>query len=185
MEKLYCTIFIVDISQNPDEVETISSRIQQLIEDHGGIIKTNNRWGKRRLAYALAGKTHGSYVEIEFNASSRLNIPKILEGEFRLNDRVLRYMTYIIEKEELVQRAKNAGKARSVKEETPQPETPRKEEESSEAAEVAVEETNEISETSEANEISEASETEAQPAEETTEPLTGNEPENEKKEEGE
>jgi small subunit ribosomal protein S6 len=114
MEKLYSTIFIVDISQNPDEVDTVASRIQQLVEDHGGIIKKIDRWGKRRLAYSINKRTHGFYVEIEFSANSRLNIPQILENEYRINDRVLRFMTYIIEKEELIQRAKNAGKLKSA-----------------------------------------------------------------------
>ncbi len=118
MENLYNTIFIVDISQNPDEAETVSSRIQQMIEDHGGIIKKINRWGKRRLTYSIHTKSHGFYVEIEYSANSRLNIPKILEGEFRLNDRVLRYMTYIVGKKELIQREKNAGKIRKREEET-------------------------------------------------------------------
>jgi small subunit ribosomal protein S6 len=111
MENLYSTIFIVDISQNPDEVETVSSRIQQLIEDHGGIIKKIDSWGKRRLAYHIEKKTHGSYVEMEFTANSHLNIPKILEDEYRLNDRVLRHLTYNIQKKELMQRAKDQGKA--------------------------------------------------------------------------
>ena len=110
MENLYCTIFIVDISQNPDESETVSSRIQQLVEDHGGIIKKINRWGKKRMAYSIQKKSHGFYVEIEFSASSRLNIPKILETEYRINDRVLRHLTYIVDKKELIQREKNAGK---------------------------------------------------------------------------
>jgi len=110
MENLYSTIFVVDISQNPDEVETVTSRIQQLIEDHGGIIKKIDRWGKRRLAYLIKKKTHGFYVEIEFSANSRLNIPKILEAEYRLNDRVLRHMTYIISAKELAQRARSASK---------------------------------------------------------------------------
>lgn len=110
MENLYSTIFVVDISQNPDEVETVTSRIQQLIEDHGGIIKKIDRWGKRRLAYLIRKKTHGFYVEIEFSANSRLNIPQILEAEFRLNDRVLRHMTYIITAKELAQRARTASK---------------------------------------------------------------------------
>ena len=108
MEKLYSTIFIVDISQNPDEVDTVSSRVQQLIEDHGGVIKKIDRWGKRRLAYPIKKKTHGYYVEIEFSANSHLNIPKTLEEEYRMNDRVLRYLTYVIDKKELKQRERNA-----------------------------------------------------------------------------
>lgn len=112
MENLYSTIFIVDISQNPDEVDTVASRIQQLIEDHGGVIKKIDRWGKQRLAYPIRKKTHGFYVEIEFSANSHLNIPQILEEEYRLNDRVLRYLTYVIEKKELLQRERNAKRMR-------------------------------------------------------------------------
>lgn len=111
MEKLYNTTFIVDISQNPDEVETVTSRIQQLIEDHGGVLKRIDRWGKRRMAYSIDKKTHGFYVEIEFSANSRLNIPKILQNEYRLNDRVLRSMTYIVGKKELTQRSRKAVKS--------------------------------------------------------------------------
>ena len=113
MQKLYCTIFIVDVSQNPEEVETISSRIIQLIEDHGGVIKRHNPWGKRRLAYPIRKKTSGYYVEIEFLAHSHLNIPQIIEQEYRLNDRVLRYLTYVVTKDELRQRELNAKRAKA------------------------------------------------------------------------
>jgi len=113
MENLYCTIYIVDVSQNPEEVETVTSRITQLIEDHGGIIKKQNPWGKRRLAYPIENKTSGFYVEIEFTAQSRLNIPQIIEKEFRLNDRVMRYLTYVVTKAELRQRRLSARRAKS------------------------------------------------------------------------
>ncbi len=118
MQKLYCTIFIVDVSQNPEEVDTVTSRIVQLIEDHGGVIKRQNPWGKRRLAYPIRKKTSGYYVEIEFTAHSHLNIPKIIEQEYRLNDRVLRYLTYVVTPEELRQRELNAkqGKVTAARE---------------------------------------------------------------------
>ena len=111
MESLYCTIYIVDVSQNPEEVETVTSRIVQLIEDHGGAIKRNERWGKRRLAYPIRKRTSGYYVEIEFSAQSRLNIPQIIEKEYRINDRVLRYLTYVVTAEELMQRELSATRA--------------------------------------------------------------------------
>ena len=110
MENLYCTIFIVDISQNPEEVDTVSSRIQQLIEDHGGIIKRVNPWGKQKLAYPIHNRNYGSYVEIEFTANSRLNIPNTIEQEYRINDRVLRHLTYVVSKKELLQREINAAR---------------------------------------------------------------------------
>ena len=113
MENLYCTIFIVDVSQNPEEVDTITSRVLQLIEDHGGVVKRNNPWGKRRLAYPIENKTSGFYVELEFSANSRLNIPQIIEKEFRLNDRVMRFLTYVVTKEELKQREVSAKRLRA------------------------------------------------------------------------
>lgn len=160
MEKLYCTIFIVDVSQNPEEVENVTSRVQQLIEDHGGEIKRHDPWGKRRLAYPIRKRTSGFYVEIEFTANSRLNIPQILESEFRLNDRVLRYLTYVVTREELIQReidakrmkagapvaAEPAKSAKAVKEvekpketkaEKPQPETAAEASDEAAPAEVA------------------------------------------------
>lgn len=112
MEQLYSTIFIVDISQNPEEVDTITSRVQQLIEDYGGIIEKIDKWGKRRLAYPIQNKTYGFYVEIEFRANSHLNIPQILDQEFRLNDRVLRHLTYAVDKKELLQRKRSAVRRR-------------------------------------------------------------------------
>lgn len=129
MENLYCTIFIVDISQNPEEVDTVSSRIQQLIEDHGGIIKRVNPWGKQKLAYPIHNRNYGSYVEIEFTANSHLNIPNTIEQEYRINDRVLRHLTYVVTKKELLQREINAAR---LKERAPQ--APPREEEPRRAA---------------------------------------------------
>lgn len=127
MENLYCTIFIVDISQNPEEVDTVSSRIQQLIEDHGGIIKRVNPWGKQKLAYPIQNKNYAFYVEIEFTANSHLNIPNIIEQEYRINDRVLRYLTYVVTRKELQQREINESrmKQRRAKTEEEGDKTPR------------------------------------------------------------
>jgi small subunit ribosomal protein S6 len=133
MENLYCTVFIVDISQNPEEVDTVSSRIQQLIEDHGGIIKRVNPWGKQKLAYPIQNRNYAFYVEIEFTANSHLNIPNIIEQEYRINDRVLRYLTYVVTKKELQQREINAArmKQKAVKtDEEEEVKTPRAEDKS-------------------------------------------------------
>ncbi|RMF61344.1 MAG: 30S ribosomal protein S6 [Calditrichaeota bacterium] len=164
MQKLYCTIFIVDVSQNPEEVETITSRIIQLIEDHGGVIKRHNPWGKQRLAYPIRKKTSGFYVEIEFMAHSHLNIPKIIEQEYRLNDRVLRYLTYVVTKEELKQRELNAKRAKTMGGEVPTP-TPTEPEK-----EVKVEDENEeLTQDVDISEEKSEPETTPEPAEKTEE----------------
>jgi small subunit ribosomal protein S6 len=187
MEKLYCTIFIVDISQNPEEVDTVSSRIQQLIEDHGGIIKKVNPWGKQKLAYPIQNRTYGFYVEIEFTANSHLNIPKTIEQEYRINDRVLRYLTYVVTKKELKQREINAarmkeGKLKKEKETDNNVQTKNKIEFDNEVA--PAKEADKASTTDESKEVSTTDETEEVPtATESKEVTETDEAEKEKEEE--
>ncbi|GAB4180168.1 MAG: 30S ribosomal protein S6 [Calditrichia bacterium] len=106
MNKLYCTVFVIDIAPGTDDIEQIVDRVKNTIADHGGELKREDHWGKKRLAYEISKKQYGYYVELEYVADSKQNIPHILEDDFRLNDRILRYMTYLVDKNELKQREK-------------------------------------------------------------------------------
>lgn len=106
MKKLYCTVFVIDIAPSTDDVDQFVDRVKNIITSHGGEIKREDHWGKKRLAYEINKKQYGYYVEVEFEAESTQNIPKLLENDFRLNDRVLRYLTYVVDKNELKQRQK-------------------------------------------------------------------------------
>jgi small subunit ribosomal protein S6 len=175
MENLYCTIFIVDISQNPEEVDTVSSRIQQLIEDHGGIIKRVNPWGKQKLAYPIHNRSYGCYVEIEFTANSRLNIPNTIEQEYRINDRVLRHLTYVVSKKELLQREINAARMKErapqapPREEKPQPAEAKVEDEPEDLPEKVVEKAEEKAPDTEVEQPAIVKESVEEPVEESVE----------------
>lgn len=106
MKRLYCTVFVIDIAPGTDDIDQIVDRVKNIITSHSGEIKREDHWGKKRLAYEINKKQYGYYVELEFEADSGQNIPKLLEDEFRLNDRILRYLTYIVTKDELKQRQK-------------------------------------------------------------------------------
>lgn len=174
MENLYCTIFIVDISQNPEEVDNVSSRIQQLIEDHGGIIKRVNPWGKQKLAYPIHNRNYGSYVEIEFTANSHLNIPNTIEQEYRINDRVLRHLTYVVTKKELLQREINAARLKErapqapSREEEPRRATAKVEDKPEDLAEEVVEKAEEKIPDTEVEQPAVAEESEEEPTEESS-----------------
>jgi len=45
-----------------DAIQTALNRIHQRVTEHGGTVKTTDRWGKRRLAYAIQKYRDGFYV---------------------------------------------------------------------------------------------------------------------------
>lgn len=108
MKNLYNTVFIVDIAPGTDDVDQIVEQVKSLIISNGGDIKNEKHWGKKRLAYEIDKKQYGYYMELEYVAESQNNIPRLLESDFRLNERILRYLTYLVDKHELKQREKDA-----------------------------------------------------------------------------
>jgi ribosomal protein S6 len=62
-----------------------------------------NRWGRKRLAYAISKKTTGYYVNIEFDAPG--SMIALLERSYQLDELILRYLT--------IRLSKNALKARA------------------------------------------------------------------------
>ncbi len=106
MQKLYNTVFIVDIAPGTDDVEQIVEKVKSIILGNSGEIKNEKHWGKKRLAYEINKKQYGYYVELEYTGESKNNIPRLLEADFRLNERILRHLTYLVDKSELMQRAK-------------------------------------------------------------------------------
>jgi small subunit ribosomal protein S6 len=45
-----------------DAIEAAMNRIHQRVTEHGGTVKNTDRWGKRRLAYAIQKYRDGYYV---------------------------------------------------------------------------------------------------------------------------
>jgi small subunit ribosomal protein S6 len=45
-----------------DAIEAALNRIHQRVTEHGGTVKTTDRWGKRRLAYAIQKYRDGYYT---------------------------------------------------------------------------------------------------------------------------
>ena len=74
----------------------------ELIEKFANIIKNDgevtniNEWGTRKLAYEIEKVNEGYYVLIDFKAN--IELPRELERNFRISDKVLRYI--VINKEE-------------------------------------------------------------------------------------
>ncbi|HKX18289.1 MAG TPA: 30S ribosomal protein S6 [bacterium] len=73
-----------------DAIETAIGRIHQRITEHGGSVTATDRWGKRRLAYAIQKYRDGYYVFSVFALQS----PQVsrLRQTLGLNEDLLRFV---------------------------------------------------------------------------------------------
>jgi len=87
----YETIFIVRPNVAEDEIEAIASKTSAIIEGDGGTILRSNNWGLKKLAYLIKKEDQGHYVYVDF-AGVPASVAEI-ERIFRIDDRVLKYLT--------------------------------------------------------------------------------------------
>ena len=94
MTKQFETTFIIDSYLSDQEIETSITKYTKFIEKNSGVVKSVDRWGKRRLAYEIKKKQYGYYVYVRFEMDgSKI---KELEREYKLDDSILRYLTVLV-----------------------------------------------------------------------------------------
>lgn len=87
----YETIYIIRPGATEDDITAIIERTNGVIEKFGGKIDALDRWGVRKLAYAINKETQGFYIFSEY-AGMPEAVAEI-ERLFRIDDKVLKYMT--------------------------------------------------------------------------------------------
>ena len=84
----YEVMYVIDAALEDSARVELINRFSELVKKNGGEIDRVDEWGKRRLAYAINYKTEGYYVLMYVKAPAEL--PKELERNFQINDKVLR-----------------------------------------------------------------------------------------------
>jgi small subunit ribosomal protein S6 len=92
----YDTIFVIDSLLKSEEIESIINKYERFISANGGQIERIDQWGKKRLAYEIKKRQYGYYVAIRFDGPPTMI--KQLEREYRLNESLLRYKTFKLDK---------------------------------------------------------------------------------------
>ncbi|MFW5855544.1 MAG: 30S ribosomal protein S6 [Thermodesulfobacteriota bacterium] len=129
----YETIVIADPDLSEDQRVPLFDRMTEIIDQEGGFLIETDEWGGRKLAYEIKGKPRGYYVRLEYCGTGP--VVDELERFYRIDDRVLKFMTILLEKDADVE----AVKARMAEAEAA--ETRAAEEADSEAAAESTEET--------------------------------------------
>jgi small subunit ribosomal protein S6 len=86
----YELMYVVRPDLDEDGLRGAVESVQGLVEGQGGEVITTTPWGKRRLAYEIAGLRDGHYVIVEFRGDgARI---RDLERALRISDHVIRHM---------------------------------------------------------------------------------------------
>jgi small subunit ribosomal protein S6 len=96
MNREYEGVFILDNSLEDTDIDGALSRLENLISSRGGTVSSTDKWGRRRLAYEIKGKTDGFYAVVNFELTP--SEVKDLDHQLRLDEDFIRFM--IISKEE-------------------------------------------------------------------------------------
>ena len=91
----YETVFVLHPTYDEKEFEAEVQAVSDLITSSGGSIIEIDRWGRRRLAYDIKKVHEGIYTLLRYKSDS--GVLKDLDRRFRMNERMLRYMTVISE----------------------------------------------------------------------------------------
>jgi len=106
----YETVFILTPVLSETQAKEAVQKFRSVITDGGGEIVHEEDWGLRKLAYPIQKKTTGFYHLIEFRAEGSL-ISK-LETEYRRDERIIRFLTFKMDKNAI----EYSEKKRSLKE---------------------------------------------------------------------
>ena len=174
----YETIFIADPDLQEDARKNLFDKYKNLLVQEKGILVDFDDWGNRKLAYPIKKKARGHYVCMTYGGTGVLVTE--LERNFRLDDKVQKFMTVLLEKDvtasaleaeiaaaaelkEVKEAAPAAAESKEVKEAAPAAAQP---EEAKEAAPAATDEAaDEVTEAAEADTPEEAKAPETETAE--------------------
>lgn len=92
----YETIFIVDPDISDEERTPLFEKITELIPQQGGLFIEFDEWGTKKLAYEIKKKIRGYYTRLDYCGTGTL-VDEI-ERLFKIDERILKYMTVLLEK---------------------------------------------------------------------------------------
>jgi len=120
----YETVFILTPVLSEPQMKEAVEKFKDFLTQNGAEIINEENWGLRKLAYPIQKKSTGFYNLFEFLANPE--VIKKLEIAFRRDERVIRFLTFRLEKYAIeyaekrrrLRSAKAAEKTAEVKEET-------------------------------------------------------------------
>lgn len=87
----YETVFIIDPDASAEQRAAILDRVNSEIEKYQGVLLQHDEWGLRKMAYPVKKKPRGYYILTDYCGNGEM--VSEIERFFRIDDRVMKYMT--------------------------------------------------------------------------------------------
>ena len=110
----YETVFIASQVLSDVQTKELFGKFQGVITENGGQIVSSEDWGLRKLAYPIQKKTTGFYYLIEFEGEG--DLVEKLETQYRRDERVIRFLTFRMDKYAVEYAEKRRNKNKSKQE---------------------------------------------------------------------
>ena len=111
----YETVFILTPVLSDVQMKEAVEKFKAILTENGATITNEENWGLRKLAYPIQKKSTGFYSLLQFDAEP--SVIATLETQFRRDERVIRFLTFRLDKYayEYAEKRKNV-KSKEVKE---------------------------------------------------------------------
>ncbi|MBQ9591242.1 MAG: 30S ribosomal protein S6 [Paludibacteraceae bacterium] len=96
MTKNYETVFILTPVLSDQQMKETVEKFKGILTENGAEITNEEEWGLKKLAYPIDKKSSGFYNLIQFKGEPTL-VAK-LETAFRRDERVIRFLTTVLDK---------------------------------------------------------------------------------------
>jgi small subunit ribosomal protein S6 len=87
----YESVWVVNGDLPDEDVKAAIDKFTRIIAAQGGMLVGVDEWGRKKLAYKIKSASRGYYVLADFAGTPET--VKELERNFRLDDRVVRFLT--------------------------------------------------------------------------------------------
>jgi len=87
----YETVWVVNGDLPDEEIKSTIDKFTKIITGQGATLVSVEEWGRRKLAYKIEGTLRGYYIMADFAGMPAA--VKELERNYRIDDRVIRYLT--------------------------------------------------------------------------------------------
>ena len=108
----YETFVIIDPELSGDQRSPLIGRTEELITQMDGFLIKTDDWGEKKLAYDIKKKGRGYYVRFDYCGLAPL--VNEIERFFRIDDRALKYMTVLLNRDIDLEKIKEEKAAREA-----------------------------------------------------------------------
>ena len=115
MMNQYETVFIATPVLSEGQMKEAVDKFLGILKNEGAEIGHEENWGLKKLAYPIQKKSTGFYYLVEFKAEG--DVIQKLETEYRRDEKIIRFLTFKMDKYAVEYSIKKRSKKEAKKEE--------------------------------------------------------------------